>query len=69
MDKWIKVLMWLTAAVFFGVGAMSVPFGPWLSTNPDSNALLSWVTYLASIALPWAIAFGIGRYALQKNED
>ena len=69
MDKWIKVLMWLTAAVFFAVGAISVPFGPWLSENQGSNALLGWVTYLASIALPWAIGIAIARYALKPNQD
>jgi hypothetical protein len=69
MDRWIKVLMWLTSAVFFGVGAMSLPFGPWLSNNQGSAPILGWVIYLVSIAFPWAMAFAIGRYALRKNED
>lgn len=69
MDKWIKVLMWVTAAVFFALGAIGIPYGPWLSTDQDSNAILGWVTYLASVAFPWAIAFVIVRYSLKKHED
>jgi hypothetical protein len=69
MDKWIKALMWVTAAVFFGLGAIGIPYGPWLSTDQDSNAILGWVTYLASVAIPWAIAVAIVRYSLKKHED
>ncbi len=69
MDKWIKVLMWVTAAVFFALGAIGIPYGPWLSTDQDSNTVLGWVTYLASVVFPWAIAFAIVRYSLKKQED
>jgi hypothetical protein len=69
VDKWIKVLMLLTAAVFFGMGAISLPYGPWLSNNQDSNLALGWVTYLATVAIPWVIAFAIARYSLKKRED
>jgi MFS family permease len=69
MDKWIKVLMWLTAAVFFFLGALALPFAPWLSNHQGSDPILGWVIFLVSIAFPWAIAFAIGRYALRKNED
>jgi len=69
VDKWIKALMWVTAAVFFALGAIGIPYGPWLSTDQDSNAILGWVTYLASVAFPWAIAVAIVRYSLKKHED
>ena len=69
MDKWIKVLMWLTAAIFFSLGAIAVPYGPWLSSNQGSNPLLDWVIYLTTVGIPWAIAFGIARYSLKKHED
>ncbi len=69
MDKWIKVLMWLTAAIFFSLGAIAVPYGPWLSTDQDSNVILDWVIYLATVGIPMAIAFAIVRYSLKKHED
>jgi hypothetical protein len=69
VDKWIKVLMWVTAVVFFALGAIGIPYGPWLSTAQDSNAILGWVTYLASVAFPWAIAVAIVRYSLKRQED
>ena len=69
MDKWIKVLMWLTAAVFFSLGAIALPFGPWLSNDQDSTAILDWVIYLATVGIPWAMAFAIARYSLRKHED
>jgi hypothetical protein len=69
VDKWIKVLMWLTAAVFFLLGAIYLPFVPWLSSNQGSNPVLGWVIYLASVGIPWAIAFAILRYSLQKREE
>jgi hypothetical protein len=69
VDKWIKVLMWVTAAIFFALGAIGIPYGPWLSTDQDSNAILGWVIYLATVGIPWAIAFGIARYSLKKHED
>ncbi len=69
MDKWIRVLMWLTATVFFFLGAMGLPFGPWVANNQGSNPILGWVIYLVSIVFPWGIAVVIARYALRKNED
>ena len=69
MDKWIRVLMWLTAAIFFAMGAISLPYGPWLSETQASNPILSWVIYLATVGIPWAIAFAIARYSLKKHED
>jgi hypothetical protein len=69
VDKWIKVLMWLTAAIFFSLGAISLPYGPWLSNTQGSNPILGWVIYLATVGIPWAIAFAIGRYSLRKRED
>jgi len=68
VDKWIKVLMWLTAAVFFGLGAIWLPYGPWLP-NQGSQPIMGWVIYLATIGIPWAIAFAIFRYSLRKHED
>ena len=69
MDKWIKVLMWLTAAIFFSLGAIAAPYGPWLSSNQGSNPILYWAIYLATVGIPMAIAFGIVRYSLKKHED
>ena len=69
MDKWIKVLMWLTAAIFFSLGAISAPYGPWLSSNQSSNPIFDWVIYLATVGIPIAIAVAIARYSLKKHED
>lgn len=69
MDKWIKVLMWLTAAIFFSLGAIAAPYGPWLSSNQGSNPIFDWVIYLATVGIPLAIAFAIVRYSLKKHED
>jgi hypothetical protein len=69
VDKWIKVLMWLTAAIFFSLGAIAVPYGPWLSSNQGSNPIFDWVIYLATVGIPWAIAFAIAHYSLKKRED
>ena len=69
MDKWIRILTWLTAAVFFAMGAISLPYGPWLSNDQGSNPILAWVIYFATVGIPWAIAFAIARYSLKKHED
>jgi hypothetical protein len=69
VDKWIKVLMWLTAAIFFSLGAIAVPYGPWLSSSQDTNPILDWAIYLATVVIPWAMAFAIVRYSLKKHAD
>jgi hypothetical protein len=69
MDKWIKILMLLTAAVFFFVGAISLPFGVWTSNDQGTQPLLGWLIYIASVGIPWAIAIALARYALKRNQD
>lgn len=69
MDKWIKILMSLTAAVFFFVGAISLPFGVWASSDQGTQPLLGWLIYIASVGIPWAIAIALARYAFKRNRD
>jgi hypothetical protein len=61
--------MWLTAAIFFSLGAIAAPYGPWLSSNQSSNPIFDWAIYLATVGIPIAIAVAIARYSLKKHED
>ena len=62
MSKSFSWLLFAVSGVLILVGFASLPTYVWM--NSGSKPLLGWFIYLASILIPWGIAYLLIRWAL-----